>query len=67
MSEAIKIAPGRPPKRGLGDMVEAAVHPIAVALKFPCVDPATERLRPDSPCARRRDKLNQVGKAIGIG
>jgi hypothetical protein len=51
---------------GLGDLVERAVKPIAVAMKLPCLD-KEKRLRPDSPCARRRDRLNALGRKVGIG
>ena len=44
---------------GLGDKVEALVKPIAKALKLPCLD-KTGKLRPDSPCAKRRDRLNKL-------
>lgn len=44
--------------RGLGDVVEKIAHPIAKALHLPCVDPV-KGLRPDSPCAKRRDWLNK--------
>jgi len=50
---------------GLGDRVERLVHPIAVALKLPCLD-EKERLRPESPCGRRRDRLNKLGNKIGL-
>lgn len=41
----------------LGDKVERAVKPIAKALGLPCLD-KDGNLKPDSPCAKRRDKLN---------
>jgi hypothetical protein len=53
-------------RAGLGDMVERAAHPLAVALKLPCLD-EKQQLRPESPCGRRRAKLNDLGKKIGIG
>jgi hypothetical protein len=55
------------PKLGLGDYVERVAHPIAVALKLPCLDKEQKQLRPESPCAKRRAKLNELGKKIGIG
>jgi hypothetical protein len=54
-------------KRGLGDMVERVFHPVAVALRLPCNDQKTGTLKPESPCAKRRDKLNELGKKAGIG
>jgi len=47
------------PARGLGTVIEQAVKPIAKALKLPCLD-AQSRLKPGSPCARRRDALNRA-------
>lgn len=47
------------PIRGLGDVVEKLAHPIAVALKLPCLD-QTGTLKPESPCAKRRDALNRA-------
>ena len=58
---------GSRPKRGLGDIVEAIVHPLAVALDLPCLDDSKQSLRPESPCAQRRDKLNQMGRKVGLG
>lgn len=43
---------------GLGDAVAAIATPIARILGLPCVDPATKQLRPDSPCAKRKARLN---------
>lgn len=55
----------RPQKPGLGDRVEKLIHPIAVALKLPCLDDK-QQLRPESPCGRRRARLNELGKKIGL-
>lgn len=44
--------------RGLGDVVAKIATPIARALGLPCVDKVTRELKPNSPCARRRDALN---------
>ena len=52
-------------KPGLGDIVEKLVHPIAVALKLPCLEKG--KLKPQSPCAKRRDRLNKLGAKLGIG
>ena len=43
--------------RGLGDIVERLAKPIARVLGLPCLDESS-RLRPGSPCAKRRDRLN---------
>ena len=51
---------------GLGDRIERLVKPIAVALKMDCLD-AQQKLRPESPCGKRRDAANNLGKKIGIG
>lgn len=48
------------PMRGLGDMVHAVALPIARALRLPCIDPSTKKLRPESPCAARRKKMNEA-------
>lgn len=45
-----------PPK--IGDWVETAAKPIAKILGIPCHDQATGRLKSDSPCAKRRNKVN---------
>ncbi len=42
----------------LGDTISAVATPIARALKMPCIDPATNQLRPESGCAKMRDNLN---------
>jgi hypothetical protein len=54
------------PKMGLGDMIEKAAKPIAKALGMDCLDDQ-DKLKPESPCAKRRDKANEIGKKIGIG
>lgn len=43
----------------LGDMVEALAKPIAKALRLSCLD-ENNRLRAESPCAKRRDRLNAL-------
>jgi len=45
--------------RGLGDLVEWIVKPIAKRLKLKCLD-EKQRLRPESPCAKRKAKLNKA-------
>jgi len=52
-------------RRGLGDVIEAAVKPIARMLHLPCLD-AEGRLKPDSGCAKRRDALNQALRQPGV-
>jgi len=47
--------------RNLGTKIERAVKPIAIALKLPCLD-ENHKLKPDSPCAKRRDFLNNLTK-----
>jgi hypothetical protein len=44
---------------GLGDIVERIAKPIAKALHMKCLD-ENNKLRPESPCAKRRDKLNKI-------
>jgi hypothetical protein len=51
-------------RRRLGDLVERLAKPVAVALKLPCLQP-DGALKPDSPCAKRRDALNQIGEKKG--
>ena len=53
-------------KKGVGDLIEAAVHPIAVAFHLPCLN-ADGTLKKHSRCAKRRDKLNAAFWRFGIG
>jgi hypothetical protein len=46
--------------RGLGDRLEKAFHPIATAINWPCLDNQTGSLKPTSPCAKMRDRLNKL-------
>ena len=46
------------PPRGLGDVIEGLIKPVAQVLGLSCLD-STGQLKPDSPCARRRDALNR--------
>lgn len=48
------------PATGLGDVIEKIAHPIAAALKLPCLDAQTGTLKPESPCAKRRDAMNRM-------
>ncbi len=47
------------PMQGMGDVVERLAKPIAKALHLPCLD-ETNQLRPESPCAKRRDAMNKL-------
>lgn len=51
-------------QKGLGDIVSSVATPIAAALKMPCVDPATKQLRPNSLCAKRKEKLNRATEKV---
>jgi len=44
----------------LGDTVARVATPIARALRLPCIDPATQHLRPESGCAKRKAALNRL-------
>lgn len=46
--------------RGLGDIVGTIATPIARFLKLSCIDPNTNQLRPESPCAKRKKALNDI-------
>ena len=50
------------PPRGLGDLVAAVATPLARALRLPCIDPATQQLRPESGCAKRKAALNRLSQ-----
>ena len=56
------VAPGA----GLGDKIERVVKPIAVAFRMDCLD-EKDRLKHNSPCAKRRDRANRLGSRLGIG
>jgi hypothetical protein len=47
------------PSRGLGDVVESLVKPIARTLGMKCLD-AHGKLRPESKCAQRKSALNRL-------
>lgn len=57
------------PRRGLGDMVERLVKPIAQTLQragmVNCLD-ERNNLRPESKCAKRKSRLNKLGKKLGL-
>jgi len=48
----------------LGDAIEQnpVVHAIGKATG--CVDPETNKLRPDSPCAKRKQWLNELSDSF---
>ena len=46
------------PVRGLGDVIHKVALPIAKAIKADCVDKDTGHLKPESPCQKKREKLN---------
>ncbi len=48
----------------LGDKISSVATPIARALNLDCIDPATNDLRPESPCAQRRNVLNQFSESV---
>ncbi len=67
---SIGLGRSRPQIRpGLGDHVERLVKPVAIALRrtglTACLD-SENKLRPDSPCAKRKARLNQLGKKLGL-
>lgn len=43
----------------LGDKIEANPIVHTVGKLTGCVDPETDQLRPESPCAKRRQMLNE--------
>jgi hypothetical protein len=44
----------------LGNLVASIATPIARVLKLSCIDPATQELRPESKCAKRKAALNKL-------
>ncbi len=48
----------------LGDSISSVATPIARALNLDCIDPQTNDLRPESPCAKRRNALNQFSESV---
>jgi hypothetical protein len=57
--ESFSAPPFKVPPKGLGDMIEQLAKPIAKALGLPCLDKDSQ-LKPESPCAKRRDALNKM-------
>lgn len=54
-----------PKAKGLGDKVADLVHPVAVAIHWPCLD-ENGKVRPGSPCDKRTAWLNKIGARYGI-
>ena len=48
------------PGVGLGDLVSPTFTKIARHLKLPCIDPATQELKPESNCQKRKQKMNKI-------
>lgn len=44
---------------GLGDKIAKFATPIARALGLDCIDPKTNELKPTSPCAKMKARLNE--------
>lgn len=42
----------------LGDLISTVATPIARAMGADCIDPETNELRPESPCAKAKNRLN---------
>ena len=47
-------------------MIERLAKPVAVMLKMDCLD-ANKDLKPESPCWKRKESANRLGRKIGIG
>lgn len=63
--KALRMAnTGHAKREGLGDKIERLVHPIAVAINWPCLDDEKKGLRPESRCAKMRDLLNKPLQSI---
>ena len=57
----------RPKRRFLpGNFLSRFFTPIAKWLRLRCIDKKTGQLKPESPCAKRRDALNKI-KLTGNG
>lgn len=52
---------------GLGDVIEKNPIVHAIGKATGCVDSKTNKLRPDSPCAKRKEALNNFSDAIYDG
>lgn len=44
----------------LGDVIASVATPMARVLKLPCIDPKTGKLKPDSGCQKRINRLNKL-------
>ena len=42
----------------LGDAISSVATPVGRMLKMDCIDPETNKLRPESGCAKARDRMN---------
>ncbi len=52
--------------RRLGDRIAAVATPIARAVGADCIDPKTNDLRPESPCAKAKERLNQGDSFVDV-
>ncbi len=43
----------------LGDLISSVATPIARMVGADCIDPVTQELLPESPCAKAKNQLNQ--------
>jgi len=48
----------------LGDAIASVATPIARTIEMPCIDPATNQLRPESRCNKWIGRLNDFSDAI---
>jgi hypothetical protein len=48
----------------LGDAVANVATPVARTLGLDCIDPETNELRPESPCAKRKAMLNDFSDSF---
>lgn len=52
------------PRLGLGDRIARIATPAARILRLPCIDPSTGQPKPESGCAKRKRKLNELGDKL---
>lgn len=50
----------KPEMKGLGDLVGKVATPIARALGMDCIDKSSGQLKPESPCQKRKEMLNNA-------
>ena len=48
----------------LGDAISTIATPIAKAVGADCIDKETGQLKPESGCAKRRQKLNDFSDSV---